>query len=89
MASLFRNIVWLKFTKLLEFCLQDPVIGRKLNLSIFSFDNWRDITKITVKTPFMILHVLPMINEGFQLPYACAREDSRVKPEQRVFFLFL
>ena len=62
------------------------LIGRTLNLSSFSFDKWPDITEITVK----ILPVLRKINEGFQLPYACAsEEDSRVKPEPRVFFEFL
>ena len=34
-----------------------------------------------------ILSVLRKINEGFQVPYACASEDSSVKPEPRVFFL--
>ena len=64
---------------------KDPVIGRKLNLSSFSFDQWPDITKIMVK----IIPVLRKINESLKLPYACTSEDSRVKPEPRVFFLFL
>ena len=62
------------------------MIGRTLNLSSFSLHKWPDITEITVK----ILHELRKINEGFQLPYACAsEEDSRVKPEPCVFFGFL
>lgn len=59
---------------------KDPATGRKLNLSL--------ITEITVKTPWTIQHVLRKINTCFQLPYACVLEDSRVKPELRVFSNF-
>ena len=64
---------------------KDPVIGRKFNFLIFSFDKWPDITEIRVK----ILPLLRKKKEGFQIPYACASEDSHVKPGPRVFFGFL